>query len=153
MPNINLPSTQGFKYMHPGIVDFIFRLNPIDNLLTTPFRTFNKIIRNAVKTGTNSLLFAQSLPLGLGNFRRNSQHFKHRFYNDANAIRQMSQASGGVPILKPLNAEIVNNNNNRGRTDVIVIPSSIPSKIVPQPEVAVAAVAPRTTPKPLAVKP
>lgn len=91
--------------------------------------------------------------MGLGNFRRNSQSFKHRFYNDANAIRQMSKASGGVPILKPLNAEIDNNNGNRGRTDIIPLQSNIQRNVAPQSPSAVSVVvvspAPITTPIPV----
>lgn len=62
--------------MHPGIVDFIFRLNPIDNLLTTPFRTINRLIRNGIRTGTNSLLFAQSKNNQITTFWKCSQKFK-----------------------------------------------------------------------------
>jgi len=44
--------------MFPGIIDLPFRLLPVDNLITTPLRAFQTMIRGVSKIGRNSFIYA-----------------------------------------------------------------------------------------------
>jgi len=82
LPDFAFPTTHEFKYMHPGIIDFAFRLNPIDNFFVAPARTANKIIRGLTKYGLQSFQFVSSLPFGgLRRIRQNINQYGRRFKN------------------------------------------------------------------------
>jgi len=92
LPDFNFPTTHEFKYMHPGIIDLAFRLNPIDNFLVAPARTANKIIRGLTKYGLQSFQFVSTLPFGgLRRLRQNMNQYGRRFRNGNNGAMPVRQ--------------------------------------------------------------